>query len=105
MFFFTPESSGDETVYSRMLAPGLGVSEDPATGGASGPLGCYVLHHEIVSAGQARSMVSLQGVAMGRPSRIHISIDSSDEMITKVRVGGQSVLVGRGELDVTQRQP
>jgi trans-2,3-dihydro-3-hydroxyanthranilate isomerase len=99
VFFFTPEATGDETVYSRMLAPGFGITEDPATGGASGPLGCYLLHHEMVSAEQAKSMVSLQGVAMGRPSRIHISIDSSDEMITKVRVGGQSVLVGRGQLE------
>jgi trans-2,3-dihydro-3-hydroxyanthranilate isomerase len=99
VFFFTPEATGDETVYSRMLAAGFGITEDPATGGASGPLGCYLLHHEIVSAAQAKSMVSLQGVAMGRPSRIHISIDSSDEMITKVRVGGQSVLVGHGQLE------
>ncbi len=33
------------TVYSRMFAPGLGVSEDPATGSASGPLGCYLVRH------------------------------------------------------------
>jgi trans-2,3-dihydro-3-hydroxyanthranilate isomerase len=101
VFFFTTErGSGDETVYTRMLAPGFGISEDPATGGASGPLGCYLLHHGLLTADQARNVVSLQGVAMGRPSRIYISIDSSDAAITKVRVGGQSVLVGRGELDV-----
>jgi trans-2,3-dihydro-3-hydroxyanthranilate isomerase len=101
VFFFTTErGSGDETVYSRMLAPGFGITEDPATGGASGPLGCYLLHYRLVTADQARSIVSLQGVAMGRPSRIHISIESSDSTITKVRVGGRSVLVGRGELDV-----
>jgi trans-2,3-dihydro-3-hydroxyanthranilate isomerase len=97
-FFFTTE--GEETVYSRMLAPGLGVAEDPATGGASGPLGCYLLHHQIVSADNARSMISLQGVAMKRPSRIHISMDSEGGRITRVRVGGQSVLVGRGEINV-----
>jgi predicted PhzF superfamily epimerase YddE/YHI9 len=45
-------------------------------------------------------MVSLQGKAMGRPSRIHMSIDSKDATITRVRVGGKSVLVGRGELEV-----
>jgi predicted PhzF superfamily epimerase YddE/YHI9 len=43
-------------------------------------------------------MVSLQGVAMRRPSRIHISIDSRADTITKVRVGGTAVIVGRGEL-------
>jgi trans-2,3-dihydro-3-hydroxyanthranilate isomerase len=101
VFVFTTESrAAAETVYSRMLAPGLGVAEDPATGAASGPLGCYLLHHGIVTPEQARAMVSLQGVAMGRPSRIHISIDSRDEMITRVRIGGTSVLVGRGTLSL-----
>ena len=100
VYAFTPEAAGDETVYSRMLAPGFGISEDPATGSACGPLGSYLLYHELVNADQAGAMVSLQGVAMRRPSRIHISIDSKDEMITRVRVGGQSVIVGRGTLDV-----
>jgi trans-2,3-dihydro-3-hydroxyanthranilate isomerase len=43
-------------------------------------------------------MVSLQGVAMGRPSRIHIAIDDTAGAITRVRVGGQAVVVGRGEM-------
>jgi trans-2,3-dihydro-3-hydroxyanthranilate isomerase len=99
IFVFTAEpGDGDETVYSRMLAPGFGIPEDPATGGASGPLGCYLLQHGMVTAAQAVAMISLQGVAMKRPSRIHISIDSEAGRITRVRVGGQSVLVGRGEL-------
>ena len=98
VYFFTPEASGDETVYSRMLAPGFGISEDPATGSACGPLGSYLVRYRLVDAGRARAMVSLQGVAMRRPSRIHISIDSKDETITKVRVGGQSVLAGNGQL-------
>ena len=106
VFFFTPEraGTGDETVYSRMLAPGFGIAEDPATGGASGPLGSYLLHHRLVSPDAARSMLSLQGVAMGRPSRIHISIDSDEDRISRVRVGGVSVLVGRGELASEPRQ-
>jgi trans-2,3-dihydro-3-hydroxyanthranilate isomerase len=101
LFVFTMEKgAGDETVYSRMLAPGFGITEDPATGSASGPLGCYLLQHGMVSAKEARQMISLQGVAMKRPSRIHISIDSDDRRITRVRVGGQSVLVGRGEIEI-----
>src|SRR5215203_3672361 len=87
VFLFTTDrtgATGDETIYSRMLAPQFGVGEDPATGGASGPLGSYLLYHGVVSPTQARSMVSLQGVAMQRPSRIHISIDSEDDRITRV---------------------
>ena len=100
VFLFTTDASGDETVYSRMLAPGFGIAEDPATGGASGPLGSYLLHHRVVDATKARDMLSLQGAKMGRPSQIYISIDSEGEKITRVRVGGRSVLVGRGELEV-----
>ncbi|MEX2662479.1 MAG: PhzF family phenazine biosynthesis protein [Vicinamibacterales bacterium] len=100
VFLFTAERSpsDDATVYSRMLAPGFGIVEDPATGGASGPLGSYLLHHRVVPVDVAGAILSLQGVAMGRPSRIHIAIDGEPGRITRVRVGGQSVLVGRGEL-------
>ena len=41
------------TVYSRMFAPELGVAEDPATGIASGPLGCYLVRHKIVPPAKA----------------------------------------------------
>jgi trans-2,3-dihydro-3-hydroxyanthranilate isomerase len=97
-FFTTGGGSPGETAYSRMIAPGFGITEDPATGSASGPLGCYLVHHRVVPPDQAGAMVSLQGFAMGRPSRIHISIDGEPDRITRVRVGGTSVLVGRGEL-------
>ena len=97
-FFTTGIGSVNEAAYSRMIGPGLGITEDPATGSAAGPLGCYLLRHGAVPAEQAREMVNLQGVAMGRPSRIHISIDGTPDDITRVRVGGRSVLVGRGEL-------
>jgi trans-2,3-dihydro-3-hydroxyanthranilate isomerase len=103
VFIFTTDrrgASGDETVYSRMLAPGFGIVEDPATGGASGPLGCYLVEHRLLEKDQAASFVSLQGVAMRRPSRIHISIETDRDTIRRVRVGGRSVLVGRGELNV-----
>jgi trans-2,3-dihydro-3-hydroxyanthranilate isomerase len=81
-----------------MLAPGLGVAEDPATGGASGPLGCYLREYRLVDRARLSHIVSLQGVKMKRPSRIHISIDANGDTITRVRVGGRSVLVGKGEL-------
>jgi trans-2,3-dihydro-3-hydroxyanthranilate isomerase len=98
VFVFAQEA--DATAYSRMLAPGFGIGEDPATGSAAGPLGCYLLRHGAVTADAARAFLSLQGVAMKRPSRLHISIDSDSGLVTRVRVGGQAVLVGRGSLDL-----
>jgi trans-2,3-dihydro-3-hydroxyanthranilate isomerase len=99
VFLFTLEEGADEaTAYSRMFAPPLGIFEDPATGGASGPLGCYVVAHRAIEPRRAKHMISLQGVRMGRPSRIHISIEGAPEAIERVRVGGRAVFVGEGAL-------
>lgn len=100
IFLFSAEGMrAGETVYSRMFAPTLGVVEDPATGGASGPLGCYLVEHGIVGPGRAAAeIVSLQGVAMGRPSRIHVAVEGARGAIRGVKVGGEAVLVARGEM-------
>ena len=101
VFLFSTERAADRaTVYSRMFAPGLGIVEDPATGVASGPLGCYLVRHAVVAPQHAGAMLSLQGVRMGRPSHVHISIALTGSAITSVRVGGQSVLAGEGTLYV-----
>jgi trans-2,3-dihydro-3-hydroxyanthranilate isomerase len=81
-----------------MFAPGLGVAEDPATGAASGPLGSYLVYHGVAPATAADRIVSLQGVRIGRPSRIHIAIDTSAGVVSRVRVGGQAVVVGEGTI-------
>ena len=95
------EPRGDRaTVYSRMFAPDLGVHEDPATGIASGPLGAYLVRHKVVPPEKAGSMLSLQGVKMGRPSHVHIAIGLERGDITSVRVGGEAVLAGEGTLYV-----
>jgi trans-2,3-dihydro-3-hydroxyanthranilate isomerase len=86
-----------DSTYSRMFAPGLGVVEDPATGSAAGPLGCYLVEHRLVSGDDARQIVNIQGVKMARDSRIHIAISGSPGDITDVKVGGAAVLVARGE--------
>ncbi len=101
VFVFTLERADDDaTIYSRMFAPALGIIEDPATGGASGPLGCYLVHHRAVEPAATVTMISLQGVSMGRASRIHISVQCANGAITAVRVGGRAVSVARGEFDV-----
>ena len=74
LFFTTEPVDADVTVYSRMFAPSAGVIEDPATGSAAGPLGCYMVKHGLVRRDQMQDMVNLQGVAMGRPSRLHMRI-------------------------------
>ena len=102
VFLFAVEPAGGEvTVYSRMFAPDLGVPEDAATGGASGPLGCYLVAHGLVRESGWKDMISLQGVKMGRPSRIHMRITADrPTAITRVQVGGQAVRVGAGAIEI-----
>ena len=99
IFLFSLEPGADNgTVYSRMFAPNAGVPEDPATGSACGPLGCYLVRHKVVTPEKAGAMLNVQGVKMGRPSYIHIAIGGDAGQISSVRVGGQSVFVGEGTL-------
>lgn len=90
------EHSGS-TVHSRMFAPNLGVPEDPATGAASGPLGCYLVRYGLVEveAGVA-SIVSEQGIEMGRPSFVRIRVEQRGDEITGVYVGGECHFMGEG---------
>lgn len=101
IFVFTLETQEKQsTVHSRMFAPAMGIPEDPATGAASGPLGAYLVANGMVpynSSGIYR-IRSEQGFEMKRPSFIDITVTESAGTSTQVKIGGISVLMGRGEI-------
>jgi trans-2,3-dihydro-3-hydroxyanthranilate isomerase len=96
--FSVAPADDDASAYSRMFAPGFGIAEDPATGGASGPLAAYLLKYSVVPARAAPPLVNLQGVRLGRPSRMHISLNYRERALDEIWVGGQAVVVGEGTL-------
>ncbi|MFL6333743.1 MAG: PhzF family phenazine biosynthesis protein [Pyrinomonadaceae bacterium] len=101
VFVFTRETEGPgSTVHSRMFAPSLGITEDPATGAASGPLGSYLVRYGLVECDSAAEIVSEQGIEMGRPSYIRITIERKGDDITAVRVGGQCHFMGEGSIEI-----
>lgn len=100
VFVFARSTRPDATLYSRMFAPAFGIDEDPATGGASGPLGAYALATGIVTADEAPALISLQGARMGRPSYIHIGVTGTRDRIEAVRIGGTSRFVAEGHLSL-----
>ncbi|NKF21129.1 PhzF family phenazine biosynthesis protein [Solimonas marina] len=81
---------------ARMFAPALGMVEDPATGSAAAAL-AGALGSEADDDGRLEWTI-LQGLEMGRPSRIQISVDRTGGQVTAVRVGGCSVLMSDGLL-------
>jgi trans-2,3-dihydro-3-hydroxyanthranilate isomerase len=101
VYIFTTDAGSDgATTYSRMFSADLGIPEDPATGGACGPLGAYLVRHGVVPATAATRMLNLQGVKMLRPSLIHMSIDPPGSAPVRPRVGGTSVLAAQGTINI-----
>lgn len=101
IFVFTKETENNgSSVHSRMFAPALGIAEDPATGAASGPLGCYLVRHEVFPVSQKVELTSEQGIEMGRPSFIKIVVEQAAGEIKAVRIGGQCRFVGSGHLEI-----
>lgn len=98
MVFTTVAVEPLATVHTRMFAPAIGIPEDPATGSASGALGAYLVQNGIVEVGPTTEIVTEQGYEMERPSRILVQVESDDDVIQSVKVGGQCVLVIEGTL-------
>ena len=84
---------GDGDVMARMFDATLGVGEDPATGGAVGPLGVYLASRGL--AGMPGDAVVAQGELVGRPSFLHLDVREEAGEWT-VRVGGGVRIVGEG---------
>jgi trans-2,3-dihydro-3-hydroxyanthranilate isomerase len=96
VYVFTTERGADDaTSYSRLLGGSAGI-EDPATGSAAGPAGCFMVKYGFVPADKGTSMINAQGVLVKRPSRLYLNIESKAGDITSVKVGGTSVVVGEG---------
>jgi trans-2,3-dihydro-3-hydroxyanthranilate isomerase len=103
MFVFAAGGEGPGTDYhARMFAPGLNVPEDPATGSACAALAGYLAVR--VAKGQRDGTlrwVVEQGFEMGRPSILEVEADLADGAVTAVRVGGASVLMTEGTMEIS----
>lgn len=100
VFFFCDEPELDGSHFrARMFAPTIGVPEDPATGSACAGFAGYLADRDKRSDGTLKWRVE-QGFEMGRPSLLDIEADKENGAITGVRVGGNSVLVSKGEFYV-----
>ena len=89
----------ENTVHSRAFAPGLGISEDPATGSVAGALGAYLANLENNQAIEL-DMVIEQGYEMERPSIINVEVSKQGGEILKIRVGGRTQAVFTGRMNL-----
>lgn len=71
--------------------------EDIATGSAAGPVGAYLVRHEVVP--PEKQLLINQGRFVGRPSQIVVSIGGRANEITSVEVSGEVCMIARGTFD------
>jgi trans-2,3-dihydro-3-hydroxyanthranilate isomerase len=100
--------SGDDfDLRARMFAPYDGVPEDPATGSANCALAALLTQLRPEPGGSFGYRIA-QGVEMGRPSVLEARTEKRDGVVTATRIGGASVLVSEGTIEVsddTRRSP
>ena len=93
LFLYAPDPDG-RTVRARMFAPLSGTYEDAATGSASATLGALLLS---LGEQDTAEFEIIQGVEMGRPSRLHVTARRTADGV-RASVGGGCVPVMRGEV-------
>ena len=89
----SPQAAAHARLFSLLL--GSDIREDPATGGASGPFGAYLVRHGIRPPG---SLLLEQGYEMGRPSLIEVDVEVSGGDVSRVQAGGGVVVIAQGHL-------
>jgi trans-2,3-dihydro-3-hydroxyanthranilate isomerase len=87
----------DGTFSARMFSPGMGIYEDPATGSAAAAFAGVVRHFDKPTDGTHYVRIE-QGYDMGRPSLIDLELDIEGGALNAARIGGQAVIVSKGEL-------
>ncbi|MEO3750611.1 PhzF family phenazine biosynthesis protein [Streptomyces sp. B6B3] len=110
LYVFAGDVRDGGRLHARAFVPEIGVGEDPATGSAcAGLVAGLALRGTAEPGGTAEekgqdeaefSVTVHQGVAMGRPSEIEATAYIRDGSLTGVSIGGHTVILGGGTLDV-----
>ncbi len=90
---------GERRWRTRMFAPTLGMIEDPATGSAAAAFAGTLMAFEPPGNGETQHVV-MQGVEMGRPSEIVLTLDVEAGRLASATIGGAAVIVSKGEIDL-----
>ena len=99
-YVFTMNAPDSEIlIHGRMFAPAIGINEDPVTGNANGPLGAYLIHHQLVRHdGAVFRFKAVQGEAIKRAGIIEVDVKIQKEQPVEVKIAGNAVIAFKAEL-------
>lgn len=102
VFTVDPRDS-DILIHGRMFAPAIGINEDPVTGNANGPLGAYLVHHNLIKHNNSLfRFKAKQGEAIRRPGIIEVEVKIEDNEPAEVKVSGNAVIAFKSELSLNE---
>lgn len=87
----------DYGTFARHFAGPPGIFEDPFTGSATGGMGAFLWHYDLI---QDPSFIARQGDWMHRPGKAEVTVLGPREDIRAVQVAGPAVTVIRGTLEL-----
>ncbi|HOW63738.1 MAG TPA: PhzF family isomerase [Candidatus Paceibacterota bacterium] len=101
-YVFTLTTKGDDVLaHGRMFAPGIGIPEDPVTGNANGPLGAFLVKHNLVaSSGDTFTFKAQQGEAIGRTGTVEVTVAVREGNPERVQVAGRAVIVFQTDVEL-----
>lgn len=98
VYLYTRQSVRVQSAFhARMFAPDLGVPEDPATGSAAAGFAYVINEFDELPDGTHKRAIE-QGIEMGRPSAITLTMTVGRDKLETVRIGGHAIRVADGTL-------
>ncbi|HMC71180.1 MAG TPA: PhzF family phenazine biosynthesis isomerase, partial [Mycobacteriales bacterium] len=88
------------SVHARVFAGGAGVAEDPATGSAALGLGVFLVASGLLSGDGVSSFSIRQGIEMGRPSLLSVTVRADGGRVVEAKVSGGVAPVATGTISL-----
>ena len=92
------QNTSNADLQARMFAPLDGITEDPATGSANCALAALLTQYSDLTSGDLCWEV-VQGLEMGRPSRLRVRAQKENGSVTGSWVAGTCVMVAEGFIE------
>ncbi|MCT2409106.1 PhzF family isomerase [Chryseobacterium antibioticum] len=94
-FVFTFDSDHEDILtYGRMFAPAIGITEDPVTGNANGPLGGYLVQNQLVNYQKDYfEFNGRQGEQINRLGMVNVKVTVNNGKPELVKIKGNAVAI------------
>jgi PhzF family phenazine biosynthesis protein len=87
--------------YGRMFAPAIGITEDPVTGNANGPLGGYLIQNGIVDfKDKLFEFNGRQGEQIDRLGVVKVRVKIENKKPSMIQIKGDATVIFKTEIEI-----